>query len=73
MSKSDAVWYSVGSPYSVPVTALAVCRRSIGNLECNRAVCLRPLVTLTRRYVRHIPACKAGPNTNTKDVQKDIV
>jgi hypothetical protein len=42
------------------------------NLTYSPAVCVRPLVMLTRRFVRQIPACKEGPNLKTKDLWTHI-
>jgi hypothetical protein len=35
-------------------------------------MCVRPLVMLTRRFVRQIPACKKGPNLKTKDSRNHV-
>jgi hypothetical protein len=35
-------------------------------------MCVRPLVMLTRRFVRKITACKKDPNLKTKDLRAHV-
>jgi hypothetical protein len=45
---------------------------AVDNLKYSRAMCVQTLVTLTRRFVRQIPACKKGFNLKTKDLQTQV-